>query len=248
MKSAVFVFSPHQDDETLGCGGTIIKKKRAGAQVKIVYMTDGRKSHAHLISEEKLKVIRANEALKACELLGLEENDVIFLEYRDGELTENQNSAIRKVSRILNFHKPKEIFIPHHKEPSLWAKDHGATSRIVMSALQAYDRTLTVYEYPVWLWYHQPLNFTSMSNAKETLIGLKPSFISKLILLKDFRYSVYIGDVLQLKHAALNQHRSQMTRLVPDPRWTTLGDLLNGEFLECFFQQYEIFHRHTHSR
>jgi len=39
------VFSPHPDDETLGCGGTIIKKKRAGAEVKIFYMTDGRKSH-----------------------------------------------------------------------------------------------------------------------------------------------------------------------------------------------------------
>jgi LmbE family N-acetylglucosaminyl deacetylase len=245
MKSTVFVFSPHPDDATLGCGGTIIKKKRAEAQVRIVYMTDGRKSHAHLISEEKLKAIRANEALKACGTLGLEENDVVFLEYRDGELTENQSSAIRKVSRILNFHKPKEIFVPHHKEPSLWAKDHVATNRIVMSALRAYDGTPTVYEYPIWLWYHQPLNFTSMSNAKETLIGLKQSFISKLILLKDFCYSVYIGDVLQLKHAALNQYRSQMTRLLPDPRWTTLGDLLNGEFLECFFQQYEIFHRHT---
>jgi LmbE family N-acetylglucosaminyl deacetylase len=245
MKSAVFVFSPHPDDATLGCGGTIIKKKRAEAQVKIVYMTDGRKSHAHLISEDKLKAIRANEALKACGILGLEENDVIFLEYRDGELTENQNSAIRKVSRILKFHKPKEIFIPHHKEPSLWAKDHVATNRIVMSALKAYDRTSTVYEYPIWLWYYQPLNFTSISNAKETLIGLKPSFISKLILLRDFHYSVDIGNVLQLKHAALNQYRSQMTRLVPDPRWTTLDDLLDGRFLECFFQQYEIFHRHT---
>jgi LmbE family N-acetylglucosaminyl deacetylase len=245
MKSTVFVFSPHQDDATLGCGGTIIKKKRAGAKVKIVYMTDGRKSHAHLISEEKLKLIRANEALNACRILGLKENDVVFLEYRDGELTENQNSAIRKVSRILKLHKPKEIFIPHRKEPSLWAKDHVATNRIVMSALQANDRKPTVYEYPVWLWYRQTLNFSSISKAKETLIGLKPSLTSRLVLLKDFRYSVYIEDVLQLKHAALDQHRSQMTRLIPDTRWTTLGDLLNGEFLECFFQQYEIFHRFT---
>jgi hypothetical protein len=30
------IFSPHQDDETLGCGGTIIRKKRVGADVKIV--------------------------------------------------------------------------------------------------------------------------------------------------------------------------------------------------------------------
>ena len=242
MKSTVFVFSPHQDDETLGCGGTIIKRKRAGAQVKIVYMTDGRKSHSHLISEEKLKLIRSNEALKACQKLGLEENDVVFLEYRDGELAENQNSAFRKVGRILKFHKPTEIFIPHRKEPT---KDHSATNRIVMSALQEHKRKPTVYEYPVWLWYRPTLNFSSISEAKETLFWLKSSITSRKILLRDCRYSVYIGDVLQLKHAALDQYRSQMTRLIPDPRWTTLGDISNGEFLKCFFQQYEIFHRFT---
>ena len=246
MKSTVLVFSPHQDDATLGCGGTIIKKKRAGAQVKIVYMTDGAKSHEHLISEERLKLIRANEALKASRLLGLEEKDVAFLEYKDRELAENQISAIGKVSKILQLHKPDEIFIPHHKEPpQWWSKDHLATNRIVMSALHAYDKKPTVYEYPVWLWYHQPLIFKSISKAKETLMGIIPSLVSRFILLKDFRYSVYIGDVLQLKHAALNQYRSQMTRLIPVPQWSTLGDVLNGEFLEYFFQKYELFHRFT---
>ena len=49
-RSAIF-FSPHQDDETLGCGGTIIRKKRMGAEVKIVFMTDGCNSHPHLITK-----------------------------------------------------------------------------------------------------------------------------------------------------------------------------------------------------
>ncbi|MEZ6086390.1 MAG: PIG-L family deacetylase [Phycisphaerae bacterium] len=40
------VFSPHQDDEVLGCGGTIIKKIEQGADVHIVFMTNGRRSHA----------------------------------------------------------------------------------------------------------------------------------------------------------------------------------------------------------
>jgi LmbE family N-acetylglucosaminyl deacetylase len=245
LESTATVFSPHQDDATLGCGGTIIKKKWAGAKVKVFFMTDGRKSHAHLISEDELKRIRANEALEAGRMLGLEENDLAFLEYRDGELTQNQDSAIQKVSKILQLQKPDEIFIPHHKEPTLWAKDHVATNRIIMSALQTYQRKATVYEYPIWLWYHQPWITTSRSSTKETLIGLKQDLTSGLIFLKDFRCSVYIGDVLEHKRAALNQYRSQMTRLVPDPRWQTLGDLSNGEFLECFFQEYEIFHRYS---
>jgi LmbE family N-acetylglucosaminyl deacetylase len=245
LKDTVAVFSPHQDDETLGCGGTIIKKKRAGASVKVFFMTDGRKSHAHLISEEKLKLIRANEALKAGRMLGLEEKDVAFLEYTDGELTENQNSAIRKVSKILQLQKPDEIFIPHRKEPSLWAKDHVATNQIVISALKTYDKKTTVYEYPIWLWYRQPCFPISINRVTETLIGLKHSLTSRLILLKDFHCTVYVGDVLELKRAALNQYQSQMTRLISDPRWQTLGDLSNGEFLECFFKEYELFHRYT---
>jgi LmbE family N-acetylglucosaminyl deacetylase len=208
-------------------------------------MTDGRKSHAHLISEDKLKLIRANEALEVGRMLGLEENDIAFLEYRDGELSENQNSAINKVSKILQLQKPDEIFIPHHKEPSIWAKDHIATNRIVMAALQTYNKKITIYEYPIWLWYHQPWIMAPRINIKETLIGLKQVFISKKVLSKDFQYSVYIGDVIELKRAALNQYRSQMTRLIPDPRWQTLGDLSKGKFLESFFQKREIFYRHA---
>ena len=39
-RDAVFV-CPHPDDETLGCGGTIVQKRRAGARCTIVYLTDG---------------------------------------------------------------------------------------------------------------------------------------------------------------------------------------------------------------
>ena len=42
---AAMVFAPHPDDETLGCGGTVVKLRRAGVDVHIVFMTDGRHSH-----------------------------------------------------------------------------------------------------------------------------------------------------------------------------------------------------------
>jgi LmbE family N-acetylglucosaminyl deacetylase len=237
------VFSPHPDDETLGCGGTIIKKKRTGAEVKIFFMTDGRKSHPHLISENKLKFIRAREALAASRILGLEENDVAFLEYEDGELSKNRDLAIHKVREILLLQQPDEIFIPYHKEPSMWSEDHLATNRIVLSALQMCKRNAIIYEYPTWFWYYQPWVSLPMGTPKEILSALKQSLVSGLSLLKDFRCSVYIEDVLELKQTALNQHKSQMTRLVSDSRWQTLGDISNGEFLECFFQQHEIFHQ-----
>jgi len=245
-KSAV-VFSPHFDDEILGCGGTIIKKKRAGADVKIVFMTDGSKSHSHLIAEDKLKAIRKSESLTVSSSLGLAENDVFFLDFEETKLSENTSFAVNKVMDILSSQQPDEVFIPYHRDPPLWSLDHLATNRLVMSALQENVKKASVYEYPIWIWYHQPFLSALMSGPKTFFVSLKSRYVSGLDLLKDFRCSVYIGDVLQLKRGALNRYKSQMMRLLPDSNWRTLGDLSTGKFLECFFQEYEIFHHYIYS-
>jgi hypothetical protein len=49
LRRSAVVFAPHPDDETLGCGGTIVRKIRAGARVRLVVMTDGGSSHRELL-------------------------------------------------------------------------------------------------------------------------------------------------------------------------------------------------------
>ena len=66
---SALVFSPHPDDESLACGGTIIKKKRAGATIKLVHMTDGGGSHSHLIPAQELRTIRRAESINAARVL-----------------------------------------------------------------------------------------------------------------------------------------------------------------------------------
>ena len=245
LERSAIVFSPHPDDETLGCGGTVIKKIRAGAEVKIVFMTDGRKSHRHLISENELKSIRSTEALAASRMLGVKANDVIFLDFEDGELSKNQNYAMHKVIEILLSQQPEGIFIPSCKEPSLWSGDHLATNRIVTSALRMCGRKADIYEYPIWFWYHWPWMSMPIHNIRRLLAYLMNSPVSLLSLLRDFRCSIFVGDVLELKRAALDQYASQMKRIIPDTRWLTLSDISNGEFLECFFQNHEVFRRYV---
>ena len=63
LKRSAIVFAPHPDDETLGCGGTIIKKRQAGAKISIVFMTDGRTSHGHLMDINELTTRRVEEAV-----------------------------------------------------------------------------------------------------------------------------------------------------------------------------------------
>ncbi len=241
LEKKAIIFSPHQDDETLGCGGTIIRKKQAGAEIKIVFMTDGSGSHAHLIPGEKLKQIRKKEALAAAEVLGVAAADVIFLDIQDGTLKFNQQSVIPDVIDILRRETPAEIYIPYAQEEP---DDHWVTHRVVMSALQQYPLNSTLYEYPIWFWRQWP--WTSLTGRpREQLSFLKNTGLSGLGLafLRDFKCCVDITDVLQQKRTALHCHQSQVTRLLNDSRWMTLGDLSNGEFLDCFFQKFEFFHQ-----
>jgi LmbE family N-acetylglucosaminyl deacetylase len=237
------IFAPHQDDETLGCGGTIIRKKQAGANLQIVFMTDGCRSHAHLMTEIELKSIRANEALAAAQVLGVNEDDVIFLEFQDGTLAQNQDKARERVKEIILRYRPEEIFIPYARDG---VPDHDATNKIVISALKIGGVNAAIYEYPIWFWRQLP--WTSLGNSRQEIVTvLKKSLNSGLglSLLTNFRCSVDVKDVLELKRTALAQHKSQMTQLIPNSNWLTLADVSNGEFLACFFQDYEFFRQYT---
>ncbi len=90
----ILVFSPHPDDETLGCGGMIARAKATGAEVRVVMMTNGDAYTMSLLRNEK-KVrpkpadyieygkLRQKETIAATKKLGLSEDDIVFLGYPD---------------------------------------------------------------------------------------------------------------------------------------------------------------------
>ena len=237
------VFSSHPDDECLGCGGTILRKKQAGATVKIVHMTDGSRSHpARLISHQQLSSIRAAEARDAAEALGADE--VYFLNFRDQALSASVAPAIERVAEIIREEKPEDIFVPYSREPIGLAADHVVTTSIVLSALRSYqasDRVI-VWEYPVWFWIHWPWVGAGKGLIPRRTVAvnsLRHSF--GLRAFWELRHTVDISDILPRKIAALCQHRTQMTKFLPKAEWTTLPDILGGQFLECFYSGHEFF-------
>ena len=138
--------------------------------------------------------------------------------------------------------QPEQIFIPYYREaPS----DHFVTNTSVLSALRLYRKNILVYEYPIWFWQCWPWVSIPKHSLRAMVAGLRKSFVSGLSLIKDFRCGVYIGDVLGLKRAALDQYKSQMTRFFAHPHWRTLTDVSDGEFLKCFFREYEVFYQHN---
>src|SRR5215471_17732082 len=90
----IVVLAPHMDDEVIGCGGALYKHVRNGAEVTVVYMTDGRygSSALHLLTgaerkrrEGELIEVRKREAQLAMETLGVKEG--IFLDAEETHLT-----------------------------------------------------------------------------------------------------------------------------------------------------------------
>jgi LmbE family N-acetylglucosaminyl deacetylase len=90
----ILILAPHPDDEAISSAGLIQKALSVGAQVKIVYFTNGEYNQESFLIYEKrplilkdqfleLGKIRMKEAISAMTGLGLKKDDLIFLGYPD---------------------------------------------------------------------------------------------------------------------------------------------------------------------
>jgi LmbE family N-acetylglucosaminyl deacetylase len=90
----VLILVPHPDDEAIACAGVIQHALKAGAKLRIVYLTNGDHNELGFIVYEKritmrqgefiyLGKVRQKEAIKAMKFLGVPENDLVFLGYPD---------------------------------------------------------------------------------------------------------------------------------------------------------------------
>lgn len=90
----ILILAPHPDDESIACGGVIQQALAAGAQVKVAYLTNGdHNQFAFIVYEKRIVIrqkefihmgeVRQKEAKAAMALLGLSEDNLIFLGYPD---------------------------------------------------------------------------------------------------------------------------------------------------------------------
>ena len=238
--ATTLVFAPHQDDETLGCGGTIIHKQNAGTQVTVAFMTDGTASHRQWMPATELKERRRAEAIDACNILGVSRGNIRFLDLPDGNLCMYERQAVDEVAAIIDSSHPEEIFIPYQHDGT---PDHEATYRIVVAALENSGYAGRIFEYPVWVWNHWPWVRLEPAFKRDFLRtaaeAARKGFGSRI--LSRFRCGLHVDGVLSRKRAALARHRTQMTAIVTGSPWPTLAAVAGGDFLECFFQPFEVF-------
>ena len=142
----VLVISPHPDDETIGCGGTLRKHILSGDIVHVVFLTSG-ESGGHGLSPEETIKVREKEAQVASAILGI--TNIQFWRLKDGECRATRN-VIDKVRSKLKQFKPNFIYVPHNKETHF---DHRAPARIVRRALKnskSNKNKTSVYMFEVW--------------------------------------------------------------------------------------------------
>ena len=220
----IIVFSPHEDDETLACGGTIMNKSREGNEIYIIFMTDGRNSHKTVLNiqenptPEELKFLRKKEAKEVAEILGVNVENMFFLDFEDGSLKNNIHNANTFVKKYLVKLKPTEIFIPHEYDVH---KDHSLTNTIVLSAVKELRLDLDVYEYIIW------------SNNDEKFHTI---FKNSNLIKMD------IADKVNLKNKAIDMYKSQVDILFSSQTKPILDDTFLSNFKKPveYFLKYRI--------
>ena len=108
----IVVIAPHPDDETLGVGGTLLKKKQLGSNIHWIIVTsigtkEGRSSA--LVSKRKKEIEIVSKKYNF--------NSVHNLEIPTTKLdTYSMLSIIEKIKNIILKIKPNIMYIPHHSD------------------------------------------------------------------------------------------------------------------------------------
>jgi LmbE family N-acetylglucosaminyl deacetylase len=115
----VIVVAPHPDDEVLGVGGTLLRRKAEGARVAWLIATSI--STTQGFCDEKVKQ-RAEEIDNVAKLFGFD--SVFQLNFPTTQLDRiPMSELVTEISGVFNSFEPNEVFVPH---PSDVHTDHGA--------------------------------------------------------------------------------------------------------------------------
>jgi N-acetylglucosamine malate deacetylase 1 len=125
------VISPHPDDETLGCGGTILKHKAIGDKVYWLIMTNISVEEGY--NEEKVKE-RQQEIDIVANKYGFEK--VFKLDYPTTKLDMiPKNQIIKAVSEIIYKLKPDIVYLPYRNDIH---SDHKVTFDTLISSIKTF--------------------------------------------------------------------------------------------------------------
>jgi LmbE family N-acetylglucosaminyl deacetylase len=125
------VVSPHQDDETIGCGLLMAEKAKRGFPLAVAVATDGRAgwySARPRPEAGEIAGIRHHEWHRALDILGVEQVGRHELNFPDGALRDHEDELTDKLGHLLQSLRPSQVFVTRSGDPH---PDHRTLARAV---------------------------------------------------------------------------------------------------------------------
>lgn len=194
--SPMLIIVPHQDDETLGCGGLIAAACALRLAPRVAYLTDGAASHLGSTRwpARRLAVARKREGLRALATLGVAPRDVRFLDWADGVPcapgSAGHGRALDGLEAWVRGRPPRSILATWANEPHC---DHEAAAGLADALAARLPGRPRRLDYLVWGWTRAELR---ESRARA--------------------WALDCAGTIGLRRRALACHRTQTTGLIDD--------------------------------
>lgn len=190
IKRAI-ILSPHPDDETLGCGGTIALYSKE-VDFTVIALSDG---EAVNLPEEDKAELRRRELNDAMEILGV--RDIILLHLPDGQFQRHRDEIKKRLSELFMLKKPQMVFSP---SPFDLHSDHRETAMACIELIEEFP-AIRIAFYEVY----SPVRFNTLIDIGR-VIELKREAIGK------YHYSLLKKSGLFISSSlSLNKFRSFFT-------------------------------------
>jgi LmbE family N-acetylglucosaminyl deacetylase len=149
------VIAPHADDELLGCGGTLLRRRAAGRDVAWVLVTDAKDGLGPPSDVRDAEIERVREGL------GIPAPSLTRLGHGTTTLdTLPMSLLVAELSDVIQRTRPSEVLIPHPEDVH---SDHRVTARAALAATK-------------WFRGEGILRVLSYETLSETGIGGSSSF------------------------------------------------------------------------
>lgn len=150
------MLAPHPDDESIGCGGTIIRHVAAGAQVRVLTVSNGEKVEG---AGGDIAARRQDEARRAAAILGVA--PPVFLELPDGQVSAHGPELARRLTQEVTDFRPQVVYAPF---PLDVHPDHTATAGAALRVLEDPGGfQLAFYE------IYQPIRFSMVVDISDVV-------------------------------------------------------------------------------
>jgi LmbE family N-acetylglucosaminyl deacetylase len=141
---SMLVLAPHQDDETIGCGGVLALQVGSKRRASIVMLHDGGDEYEELgVSRQALVESRNEESRRAAAVIDME--PPIFLGHPN--LVAGIPEATDSIRRIIMEREVDAVFVPFVLDNH---PDHRVTNYILGGALADVPWNVRVFGYEVW--------------------------------------------------------------------------------------------------